>query len=96
MTIEQKNEVQEIEDLEVKTIQAIFNGRKEIVIRLYGKVEQLFNKGTDYTRSIISNKFILPLSQLLEMNYSWGKEYLILFPKQLQAEYCRQIYSSGI
>lgn len=96
MTIEKKNEVQHIADLEAKTIQAIFNGQPEIVLTLHAKVEQLFNKGSDYTRSIISTRYILPLSQLLEMNYSWGKQYISLFPKQLQTEYCRQIYSSGI
>lgn len=96
MTTEQKKELQEIKDLEAKTIDAIFKGQKKKVISLYGKMEQMFNKGTGYTRSLISNKFIFPLSQILEMNYSWGKRYLTLFPQQLRTEYCRQIYSPGI
>lgn len=91
-----KNEIRKIEALGSETIQAIFKGQKENVIRLYGKVERMFSKGNSYTRSLVSNKFILPLSQLLEMNYSWGWEYLDLFPVQLKTEYCRQIYSSGI
>lgn len=91
-----KNEFQKIQQLEVETLQAIFNGQKKKVSSLYRKAEQLFQKGGNYTRSIISSTFILPLSQLLEMNYSWGREYLDLFPKQLKAEYCRQIYSAGI
>ncbi len=96
MTKKQKTDVREIEDLELKTLDAIFKGQKEKVKKLYVKVERLFVKGNDYTRSIIANKFIFPLSQLLEMNYSWGREYLNLFPSQLKAEYCRQINSSGI
>lgn len=94
--MEHKDESRTIEKLESETLQAIFNGQKGKVIELYGKVEQLFIKGNSLTRTIISNKFILPLSQLLEMNYGWGKEYLNLFPGQLKAEYCRQIYSAGM
>ena len=96
MTKQQNTDVQEIEDLEIETLNAIFKGQKDKVKKLYGKVEHLFVKGSDYSRSIIANKFIFPLSQLLEMNYSWGREYLNLFPSQLKAEYCRQINSSGI
>lgn len=96
MTSVLKNEIRKVEALGSETIQAIFKGQKEKVIRLYGKVERMFGKGNSYTRSLVSNKFILPLSQLLEMNYSWGREYLALFPVQLKTEYYRQIYSSGI
>lgn len=96
MKHEHKSEFQKIQQLELETIQAIFEGQKKKVLSLYAKAEQLFQKGGSYTRSLISNTFILPLSQLLEMNYSWGKEYLVLFPQQLKQEYCRQIYSSGI
>ncbi|ADY52141.1 hypothetical protein Pedsa_1582 [Pseudopedobacter saltans DSM 12145] len=96
MEHEQKSEFEKIQQLEVEALDAIFKGQKKKVVSLFGKAEQLFQKGSSYTRTIISNTFILPLSQLLEMNYSWGKEYLILFPKQLKQEYCRQIYSSGI
>lgn len=93
----QKNiEVSEIEVLAFETIDAIFKGQKEKVKKLYAKSENLFEKGSDYTRSLISNKFIFPLSQLLEMNYSWGQEYLNLFPSKLKVEYSRQINSSRI
>lgn len=96
MTKQQNTDAQEIEDLELETLNAIFKGQKDKVKKLYGKAESLFTKGSDYTRSLIANKFIFPLSQLLEMNYSWGREYLNLFPSKLKAEYCRQINSSGI
>lgn len=91
-----QNEVQEIEKLEVDTLQAILNGQKEKAIKLFKKAERKLTQGNVYTRSIISSLFISPLSKLLEMNYSWGKEYLDLFPKQIRTEYSRQIYSSGI
>lgn len=96
MTNQQITHSQEIGDLELETLNAILKGQKEKVKKLYGKVEHQFIKGSDYTRSLIANKFIFPLSQLLEMNYSWGREYLNLLPTQLKAEYCRQINSSGI
>ncbi|MFZ6664754.1 DUF7674 family protein [Peijinzhouia sedimentorum] len=89
-------ESKKIEELEHKALDAIFKGQKKKVKKLYGKVESLFVKGSDYTRSLIANKFILSLSQLLEINYKWGREYLRLFPRQLKAEYCRQINSCGI
>ncbi len=96
MTKQQITDAQEIEDSELETINTILKGQKEKVKKLYGKAEKLYINGSDYTRSIIANIFIFPLSTLLEMNYSWGREYLNLFPSQLKAEYCRQINSSGI
>lgn len=86
----------EIEELELETLDAIFTGHQSKVKTLFGQAEQLFIKGNDFTRSLIANKFITPLSQLLEMNYSWGRQYLNLFPSHLKAEYCRQINSSGM
>lgn len=96
MKKQQNLDAKETEDLELETLDAIFKGQKVKVKKLYGKTERLFNKGSDYTRSLIANKFIFPLTQLLEMNLSWGREYLNLFPTQLKVEYSRQIYSSGI
>ncbi|KIA90638.1 DUF7674 family protein [Kaistella jeonii] len=96
MTIKEKTELLKIKDLEIKTIKKIYKEQKDSVIRLYGKVEQMFSKGNYFTRSIIGNNYITPLSQRLEMNYSWGKQYLDLFPQNLKVEYSRQIYSSGI
>lgn len=96
MTVQQNPEAQEIEELELETLNAILKGQKDKVKKLYGKVEQLFVKGTNYTRSLIANKFISPLSRYLEMNYNWGREYLNLLPLHLKAEYSRQINSSGI
>ena len=96
MTQQQITDALEIEDLELETLNAILDGQKDKVKKLYGKVEHLFVKGSDYNRSIIANRFIFPISQLLEMNYSWGRKYLNLFPPQLKAEYYRQVYASGI
>lgn len=94
MIKQQNTDAQEIEELEMEILNAILDGQNGKVIELFGKVEHLFDKGSDYTRSLIANKFIFPLSQLLEMNYSWGREYLNLFPPKLKAEYNRQIYLS--
>jgi hypothetical protein len=96
MTTQQNIETKEIEDLELETLDAIFHGQQARVTVLFSKVEARFTKGSEFTRSLIANKFIFPLTQLLEMNYSWGREYLKLFPQQLKAEYCRQINASGI
>jgi hypothetical protein len=86
----------EIEELELETLDAIFTGHRSKVKELYTQAELLFINGNEFTRSLIANKFISPLSQLLEMNYSWGRQYLKLFPPNLNAEYRRQINASGM
>lgn len=95
MTRQAKNQAGEIEGLEAATVRAIISGQRQKVMRLYDRVERLFTTGDRYTRSLIANKFIFPLSQLLEIHHSWGRAYLRRFPAQLRAEYRRQIYSSG-
>lgn len=95
MTKQQQSEEKEIEELSLKTVDAIFSRRKEKAKKLYGKAEKLFIKGNSYTRSLLAHKFIYPISHVLEMNYSWGKEDTFLFPPTLHTEYCRQINSSG-
>lgn len=91
-----KNELNLIQRLEVKTLKAILNGQQNNVLQLFKKVEQLFVDGGNYSKTIISNSYILPLTRLLEMNYSWGREYLMLFPEQLKREYYKQVYSTAI
>jgi hypothetical protein len=91
-----KNEMQQIDQLIAETTKAIIQWQTKKVMNLFRKTEKLFDKGNDYTRSLISNKFIFPITHLLEMNYSWGREYLALLPNHLKTEYQRQIYSSGI
>lgn len=86
----QNTNAKEIEDLELETLEAIYSGKKETVKKLCGKTEQLFIKGSEKTRSLIINKFFVPLSRLLEMNYSWGREYLGLLPSQFKAESYKQ------
>jgi hypothetical protein len=88
--------VKEIETLETETLNAILKGQKETVKSLFSKAELLFREGSASTRSLVTNKFIFPLSTLMEMNYSWGKQFLDIMPKNLKHEYCSQIYSSGI
>lgn len=89
-------EANEIEALGLETINAIYQGQKSKVEQIYGKVERLLVNGSDLSRSLIADKFVLPISQLLEMNYSWGREYLKLFPDRLRMEYYRQVNASGI
>lgn len=93
MTTGQTKELEAIRQLELQTLQAIFEAKTKSVIQLYEKVEQLFIKGRSFTRMLICNEFVDPLSRLLEMNYSWGKQYLQLFPQHLRNEYRRQLYS---
>lgn len=86
----------EIERLEREASKAIRLNQKDNVIELFRKTELLFIAGSEYTKSLISNKFIFPISMFLEINYNLGKQYLDLFPEGLKSEYCRQIGASGI
>lgn len=94
--MEDKSAIQKIRQLATTTLRAIREGEKKKVSDLYAQVEQLYGKGSSYTRSIISTTFILPLSQFMEMNDNAGKAYLTLLPTQLSEEYRRQIYSPGV
>lgn len=96
MTTQQDINAHEIEALGQETINAIYQGRNGKVKQLYLQVERLLVNGSDHTRPLIANKFVLPISHLMEMNYSWGREYLKLFPERLRAEYYRQVNTSGI
>lgn len=69
MTKQQNTEVREIEDLELETLDAIFRGQKEKVKKFFGKAERLFIKGNSYTRSLIANAFIFPLSNKINLHY---------------------------
>lgn len=91
-----ENEILKIEKLRNETIQAITSWQAKKVKSLFKRTEQIYVKGSDYTKSIIANSIVYPITHLLEMNYSWGKEYLEMLPLNLKAEYHRQIYSSGI
>ena len=96
MTTNQKTQYQEMENLEKRTIRAMYKGKEARVLRIYGKVEELFTKGSENTRSIIIVAYLIPISQLLELNFSWGQHYLELLPQHLKVEYCRQINHSGL
>lgn len=96
MNTQQDINADEIEALGLETINAIYQGRNGKVEQLYRKVERLLVNSSDHRRALIATKFVLPISHLLEMNYSWGREYLKLFPERLRAEYYRQVNTSGI
>ncbi len=86
----------EIDSIEQQILDSIHKGDVENVKQLYGTMECHFQKGSEYTKDLIANRFLHPLTSLLEMNYSWGKQFLDIMSKNLKHEYCSQIYSSGI
>ncbi|MCC6540861.1 MAG: hypothetical protein IT225_01435 [Flavobacteriales bacterium] len=96
MNTQQDIKANEIEALGSETLKAIYQGQTDKVVQLYGKVELLLKNGSDLSRSLIATKFVLPISRLLEMNYSWGKEYLKLFPELLRMEHYRQVNATGL
>lgn len=91
-----QTEVDEIVAIERATLEAIARGNRKRVISLFRKAEKIFSKGTEYTRDVVSNHFLFPLSQMLSLPHANGSEYLTLLPTQLRAEYCRQINARGI
>ncbi len=86
----------ELEQIALEALDSMQNGDDEKVVKLFAKVNFIFKKGNTYTKNLIANVFVSPLTHLLEMNYSWGVKYLKMLPDQLKIEYRQQIYSSGI
>lgn len=91
MTTLQLTEMQRIDALEKDTISAINQEDTECIKQLFSEAENMFINGTEFTKSLISNLYILPVTQILEMYFLWGKQYLGLLPKNLKEEYKRQI-----
>lgn len=85
-----------LEVLTLNALDSIQNGDDEKVVKLFNKANAIFQKGNAYTQSLVANVFICPLTNLLEMNYSWGVRYLKMLPIPLKNEHRNQIYSSGI
>ena len=86
----------DLEQIALETLDSIQNGDDEKVVKLFDKVNSIFQRGNTYTQNLVANIFICPLTSLLEMNYSWGIRYLKMLPVQLKNEYHHQIYTSGI
>ena len=86
----------ELEQIALETLNSMQNGDDEKVVKLFDKVNSIFQRGNTYTQNLVANIFICPLTSLLEMNYSWGIRYLKMLPVQLKNEYHHQIYTSGI
>ncbi len=87
---------EELSQFTLDTLDSMQNGDDEKVVNLLEKVNSIFQKGNTYTKNLVSNLFICPLTILLEMNYSWGGRYLKMLPAQLKVQYRHQIYTSGI
>lgn len=96
MTSGQFLERQTIESLEIEALQALCKSDNARVFEIFQMIENLLIKANDYNKSIISNLFILPVTQFLELHYSWGQNYLALLPQHIKSEYRNQVNSSGI
>ncbi|WP_432670999.1 DUF7674 family protein [Flavobacterium sp. SM2513] len=86
----------ELEQIAIETYSSMQEGDDEKVVKLLDRVNLLFQKGTTVTQNLVANSFILPLTSLLEMNYSWGMRYLKILPLYLKKEHHSQVYASGI
>ena len=87
---------QELEQIAIETYSFMQEGNDEKVVKLLDRVNLLFQKGSTVTQNLVSNAFILPLTSLLEMNYSWGMRYLKILPLYLKKEHHSQVYASGL
>ncbi len=86
----------ELEQITLEALDCIQNGDDEKVVKLFSKVNSIYQKGTVYTQNLVANVFICPLTSILEMNYSWGCRYLKMLPIPLKNEHSQHIYTSGI
>ena len=87
---------EELEQITLEALDCIQNGDDEKVVKLFSKVNSIYQKGTVYTQNLVANVFICPLTSILEMNYSWGCRYLKMLPIPLKNEHSQHIYTSGI
>lgn len=86
----------ELEQIAIETYSSMQEGDDEKVVKLLDRVNILFQKGSTVTQNLVANTFILPLTSLLEMNYSWGMRYLKILPLSLKKEHHNQVFASGI
>ena len=96
MNIQSEVSVNELELITLEALGSIQNGDDDKVVKLFDKVNSIFQRGNTITQNLIANVFICPLTSLLEMNYSWGVRYLNMLPSPLKNEHRNQVYSSGI
>lgn len=86
----------ELEQIAIETYSFMQEGDDEKVVKLLDRVNLLFQKGTTVTQNLVANSFILPLTNLLEMNYSWGMRYLKILPHYLKKEHHNQVYATSL
>lgn len=74
-----KTEANLIEDLSIKTINALLLNQKIKLQNLYKKAEKLYQLRSYLFHNILSYQFLIPITHLLEMNYCWRQEFLRFF-----------------
>jgi len=75
------------------TKNAIISGNISRAKKCLEKAEQLFESGTNETRSIISNVYVYSVSTFMEIRKCSISN---LFPKNLRSEYLKQINATGV
>lgn len=75
------------------TNKAIISGNISRAKRLLDKAENLFEKGNNETRNVISSIYVHSVSSIMELKRC---SISTLFPKSLKAEYLKQINTSGV
>lgn len=96
MKMQQNISLDEIKDLKSSVLQNILENNQTKVKRLCYSVGKLFSKTNTLGKTYISNLFILPVTLMIEADYSNRKHFLKLFPMNLKAEYIKQLYHGGL
>ena len=78
------------------TLQCIRLGQTERLDKCLSVAERLLVSGKPPVKSAVSNVFLQMLSNFLETHYEQGRQIIHLFPKNLRAEYDRQVYAAGL
>ena len=71
----------------------IITGNISRAKKCFAVAEQLFETGSNETKNAISNVFLFSVSCFMELHKCNIRD---LFPKSLQAEYTKQVCTSGI
>ena len=78
------------------TLQFIRQGKTDRMAKCLSVADRLLVSGSPSVKNAMSNVFLIYLSNFLETHYEQGRQIIQLFPKNLRAEYDKQVYASAL
>lgn len=77
------------------TVRCIAQENKSRIVKCLAVADRLLASGSRPVKNAMANVFLISLSNFLETHYEQGRQIIQLFPKNLRAEYDRQVCASA-